>query len=107
MASIVNNTVVAKLGADHRKIINQGNYSMYVNGERLAKQIPLDELNREELRMANYFINNASNFYIKSSKIKNNSIKTEAIMETPEGHKNSLKYMLNFIDEIFSKNEKI
>ena len=101
MAAIVNDSFVTKLNADHKKLINQGNYSMYVNGEKLAKQIPLDELRSDDLKMANYFMNNASEFYINSSKIKNNTINTQVVMETSQGHKNSLKYILNFIDELF------
>lgn len=100
MKAIINNTVRGKLSSKHKKIINSGNYALYFNGGRIAKGIPLYELDGSEFDFANYFINNAADFYVRSSKIKNNKIASEIVLETPEGHKNALTYMLNLIGHI-------
>ncbi len=100
MKAIINNTVRGNLSSRHKKIINSGNYSVYFNGERIIKNVPLDELDSSGFNFANYFLNNAADFYIKSSKLKNNKITSEVVLETPAGHKNALTYMLNLIGHI-------
>lgn len=100
MKAIINNTVRGNLSSKHKKIINSGNYAVYFNGEKIVKNVPLDELDSNGFNFANYFMNNAADFYIKSSKLKNNKITSEVILETPAGHKNALTYMLNLIGNI-------
>lgn len=97
IADIVNDRYSAKLSARHKKMMKKGTFSVFFNGQQFGKEFPLDD-NMPNIEMAKYALANASDFYLKSSKIKNKKMHTELVMEVPAGHKNTISYMMDFIE---------
>ncbi|UII32544.1 DUF4836 family protein [Fulvivirga ulvae] len=99
MGDIVNDRYTAKLSGKHKKMIKQGNFSAFFNGKKFGKDFPLGT-NMPNMEFARYALANASDLYLKSSKIKNKKMHSELVMEVPANHKNTLSYLLDFIEHI-------
>ncbi|GAA0893216.1 hypothetical protein GCM10009122_28950 [Fulvivirga kasyanovii] len=97
MGDIVNDRYTAKLSGKHKKMIKQGNFSAFFNGKKFGKDFPLDT-NLPNMEFVKYALENASDFYLKSSKIKNKKMHSELVMKVPANHKNTISYFLNFIE---------
>lgn len=98
IASINNGSYKAKLSKKHRNAITQGNFAAYFNGKKFGKEFPLEGIDLPSLENARYAMENAANFTITSSKIKNNHLQSAIVMEIPEDHRNAASYILEFID---------
>ncbi|MBL6448634.1 hypothetical protein JMN32_20145 [Fulvivirga sp. 29W222] len=99
ISDIINDRYTAKLSGKHKKVIKQGNFSAFFNGKRFGEAFPV-ETNMPNKKIAEYAVKNASDFYLKSSKIKNKTMHGELIMEVPANHKSTISYLLDFIEHI-------
>lgn len=99
MGDIVNDRYTAKLSGKHKKMIKQGNFSAFFNGKKFGKDFPVDT-NMPNMEFVKYALANASDFYLTSSKIKNKKMHSELVMEVPANHKNTISYLLDFIEHI-------
>ena len=102
MNKIIKGTFDAKVSSKHKKLLLDSNYSAYLNGKQLASKIPMEDMNKDMVDKLNWFLNNTEDGYIKSSKIKGNSMDAEMVIEVPSTEENALKYLFNII-ETFSK----
>jgi hypothetical protein len=98
IASITHGSYKPKLSKKHRKTITQGNFAAYFNGKKFGKDFPLEGTDLPSLENARYAMENAANFTITSSKIKDNHLQSSIVMEIPEDHRNVASYILEFID---------
>ena len=102
MNKIIKGTFDAKVSSKHKKLLLDSNYSAYLNGKQLASKIPMEDMSKDMVDKLNWFLNNTEDGYIKSSKIKGNSMDAEMVIEVPSTEENALKYLFNII-ETFSK----
>lgn len=100
MHKIATSNYDAKLSKKHKKRMQNSNYSMFINGSQLASNIPMDGMSEKEMSKMNYFLTNATDAYISSSKIKGNVIAGEMIIEVPSKEQNSLTYLFKLIENL-------
>ena len=87
------------VGKMHKNLITKNSSVIYVNGKQIATNVPRDVLPRELKDKMDYISKNTEDVIFRTSKIKNNTLNGEMILNTPEkGHKNSLAYFFNLID---------
>lgn len=100
MSKIASNNFDTKLSSNHKKLLRDSNYALFISGKKLASKVPMDTMNEKEMEKISYFIKNASDAYVSSSKIKGNTIEAEMVIEIPETEENSLKYVFNLIETL-------
>ncbi|MBL3658848.1 hypothetical protein [Fulvivirga sediminis] len=102
MSAIKKGTYKGSLSKKHKKLMRQGNYSLYFNSKALLEQIPSEKMHLSEKKeqQFTYMTENATDFYIKSSKFKNNTMHSELIMEVPDKHVDAATYLLDLIDHL-------
>lgn len=100
MGTIANGKTKASLSKKYKKLLVNSNYSLFLNGKQFANRIPIENLSSHERSKIDYLLNNATNAYISSSKIKGNKILAEMVVEVPENEENSLKYLINIMNTL-------
>lgn len=100
MGTIANGKTKTSLSKKYKKLLVNSNYSLFLNGKQFANRIPTDNLSKHERSKIDYLLNNATNAYISSSKIKGNKILAEMVVEVPENEENSLKYLINIMNTL-------
>ncbi|UII25167.1 DUF4836 family protein [Fulvivirga maritima] len=102
MTAIKRGNYNASLSKKHKKLMRAGNYSMYFKSKALLAQVPTEEMHLapKEEQQFQYISDNATDFYIKSSKFKNNTMHSELIMEVPDQHVDATTYLLDLIDHL-------
>lgn len=100
MNKIARGNFDAKLSKKHKKLMRNSNYTMFLSGNQLASQIPMNGMSEKETSKISYLLTNASDAYIRSSRIKGNVIEAEMVVEVPNNEENSLKYMFKLIEEL-------
>ncbi len=98
ISAIVADNFKAKLSGKHKKMMKAGNFSAFFNGTKLGQQFPYNETNLPNDNLTKFAMENASDFYLKSSKVKNRKIHTELIMQIPDHQKNLINYIMSFVE---------
>ncbi|UII19146.1 hypothetical protein [Fulvivirga ligni] len=103
MNAIVTNSFKTKVSKKHKKIIKTGNYTVYFKSKALFEDFSPEKMAPGESEFRNkldYAQENATDFYIRSERIKNNMIHSEIVMEVPEGHVDATTYLIDLIDHL-------
>ncbi len=100
LSAIVSDNFKAKLSAKHKKMMKAGNFSAFFNGSKFGQKFPFDETDLPNANATRFAIENASDFYLKSSKIKNRKMHTELIMQIPDHQKNLINYMMSLVEHL-------
>lgn len=98
ISAIVNDSFKSKLSGSHKKMMQAGNFSAFFNGTKFGQEFPFDEGDIPNMKAMRFAAENASDFYLKSSRIKNRKMHTELIMEIPANQKNLINYMMSFVE---------
>ncbi|MBC2843941.1 hypothetical protein [Winogradskyella flava] len=91
----------SKVGGMHKKLIKKNSSAIYVNGQEIAATFPREIMPNDIKKRIDFVAENTRDVVFKTSKIKNNTLEGEMILNTPEkGHNNSLAYFLNMINAL-------
>ena len=101
MIAIKNGRYNSKVGGKHKKIIKKNSSAIYVNGQEIATTFPREMMPSNLRKQIDFVSKNTKDVIFKTSKIKNNTLQGEMILNTPEkGHNNSFAYFLNMINAL-------
>ena len=101
LTQIKNGTYPSKLSSNLRKDIAKSAMSFYVNGKNIVSKIPSEAFPRGLRSNIDFLTNNTRDLKVSFSKIKGNKMSGQLELNTPaEGHKNSLMYFINVIDQL-------
>ena len=90
-----------KVGGKHKKLIKKNSSAIYVNGQEIASTFPKEMMPNDLKQRIDFISENTKDVIFKTSKVKNNTMEGEMILNTPEkGHNNSLAYFLNMINAL-------
>ncbi len=98
MNKIATNTYPTKLSKTHKKRMRKHSGTVFLNTKKLLSKLPEENMRKKEKQHLDYFAQNTEDFYAIASKIKGNTISSEAVLKTPKKYKNSLKYFFSMID---------
>lgn len=97
--NIISNRTISSSGK-HKKLIRKSTSVMYVNGKEIIAKLPEGQLSPKEIEMANLFSDSLKELYFTSSRLKGNKISSELKVNTSGKDGNSLKLLLNLIEEL-------
>lgn len=101
MVAIKNGNYKGKVGGTHKNLIKKNSSIIYVNGQEIASTFPREVMPDDIKKRIDFISENTRDVLFRTSKVKNNSMEGELILNTPEkGHKNSLAYFLNMINAL-------
>jgi hypothetical protein len=99
ISAVVSDKFKGKLSGKHKKMMKGGNFSAFFNGSKFGKEFPFED-DITNVNGTRFAIENASDFYLKSSRIKRQKMHTELVMNIPANHKNLINYMMSFIEHM-------
>ncbi|KPM30847.1 Hypothetical protein I595_2824 [Croceitalea dokdonensis DOKDO 023] len=101
LTQIRQGTYISKSSPQLKKDMGKNAMSLYVNGKNIISEIPTEAFPRELQGNLEFLTKNTKDMRINFSKIKGNRMSGEMVLKTPvEGHKNSLQYFLNMIEQL-------
>lgn len=98
-SNIVRNKTFSSSGK-HSKLIKKNISTMYISGQEILAKIPENLFSKKEKEMATVFGKNFTEAYLTSSRMKGNKLTTEFKINTSGKNENSLKLLLNLINEM-------
>lgn len=101
-SNIVRNKTFSSSGK-HSKLIKKNISTVYVNGQEILAKIPENMFSEKEKEMTRVFGGNFTEAYLTSSRMKGNKLTTEFKINTSGKNENSLKLLLNLIDEMSAR----
>ena len=99
MANIVKGTYEGNVSGKHKKMMSQGNLALYFNGKKFGKDFPKDE-NGLSSSSFEYLLDNSSDFYFTSHKLKDGKMRGEFLMEMPDNQTGLMSYILDLMENI-------